>query len=65
MSTTATPSCFVCGDPATTTRSLSKITAAPATENDTIHICESCNDDWTASLAVILSLDLRTKKKKS
>jgi hypothetical protein len=63
MTSCPTP-CFVCGDPATTTRSLSKITAAPATENDTIHVCQDCNDDWTASLAVILSLDLRTKKKK-
>lgn len=50
--------CFLCQKPTHLARSLTQLTAAPATPNDSVPICRACNDDWTFSLLQNLNADL-------
>lgn len=50
--------CFLCSQPATSFRSLTQLTAAPAGPHDAVPICAACQDDWSFSLLGITRIDL-------
>ena len=61
MTSPAPQPCFVCGEPTDQIRSLSRITAKPHSKRDEVSICQECEQDWSASLRVILTIDLKQK----
>jgi hypothetical protein len=46
--------CLVCGRPTTARRSLTRV-RKPLGPADTVPICDSCDDDWTASIRATIA----------